>query len=213
MPFWVYSESQGETCAGAKIGASMHFFSNDLFESCKYNAHLAGTAETKFQIRTANMSCLLFSVSAIEAKLNELIAMFALATGDGSVWSDVLINHQRQPTSQKWNLITERTKGTSWDNTKEPFHSYSIVKALRNELVHYKGELLGQDEAPNPKIQEIMRKLGVKSNASFIEDDCSSWVNDLLDCRHLGGYVVDSILPIWDNMPRFLGSEISVGEG
>lgn len=207
MTFWVYSETEGDTCAGAKIGTAMHFFSHDLFEGCKYNAHLAKTAEKTFQVRSANMSCILFSVSAIEAKLNELITMFGSIPDCSNVWSDVLTNHQRKPTAQKWNLITAKTNGTDWNHTDEPFRLYNLIKALRNELVHYKGELLEQDVAPNVKIQEIMTKLGVQSEATFMEDDCSSWANDLLNNRELGTFVVESISPVWENMLQFLGSE------
>lgn len=212
MAFWIYSETEGNTCADAKIGAAMHFFSHDLFEGCKYNAHLAKTAEKTFQVRSANMSCILFSVSAIEAKLNELISMFGSIPNNGNVWSDVLKNHNKKPIAQKWNLITAKTNGTDWNHSNEPFRSYNLVKALRNELVHYKGELLEQNEVPNVKIQEIMIKLGVQSEATFIEDDCSSWANDLLNNKELGKFVVESISPVWENMYQYLGSEEPISE-
>jgi hypothetical protein len=151
MQFWVYDETNGDTCAGATIGASMYGFSTDLFEGCKYNAHLATNAEKIFQIRSANMSCILFSISAIEAKLNELISMLAHSGEENSIWKQIQQNHPRKPTSEKWNIIVGDTGGKVWDHSKEPFRSYNLVKGLRNELVHYKGELLEKDQAPNKK--------------------------------------------------------------
>ena len=204
MQFWVYDETNGETCEGATIGASMYGFSTDLFEGCKYNAHLANNADKIFKIRSANMSCILFSISAVEAKLNELISMLASSGEDDSIWKQIQQNHPRKPTSEKWNIIVGDTGGKPWEHSQEPFRSYNLVKALRNELVHYKGELLEKDQAPNRKVQEIMDKLGVRSDASFIEDDCSSWVSDLLDNKDLASLVVEYISPVFENMNIYL---------
>ncbi len=207
MQFWIYNETNGDTCEGATIGASMYGFSTDLFEGCKYNAHIAHNADQIYQIRSANMSCILFSVSAIEAKLNELISMFASIGDEDSIWKKVQEKHTRKSTAEKWNMIVKATGGKCWVHTEEPFKSFNMVKALRNELVHYKGELLEKDQAPNKKVQEIMTELGVKSDASFMEDECSSWVSDLIDCKGLAGLVVKYITPIYENMNEYLSHE------
>ena len=66
-----------------------------------------------------------------------------------------------------------------------------MINSLRNELIHYKGTLLSKDEYPNRKIKGLMDRFGIKSNATFKEDDCSDWVRDLLSCRDLGLWVVE----------------------
>ena len=208
MQFWIYSNSNGDTCEGAEIGASMYGFSSDLFDACKYNAYIAKNADKDFQIRSANMSCVFFSISAVEAKLNELISVYAAIGDEESVWKHVQINGEKKPTSGKWNVIVESTGGKRWEHDQEPFKSFNLVKGLRNELVHFKGELLEKDQAPNKKIKIIMEKLGVESTSSFMEDDCSSWVSDLLDCRELGALVVDCISPIFENMSEYLSSNV-----
>ena len=208
MQFWTYSKTNGNTCEGAEIGASMYDFSSDLFECCKYNAYLAKNAEKDFQVRSANMSCVLFSISSIEAKLNELISMYASIGEEDSVWKQVQKNHERKSTAEKWNIIVQTTGGKRWRHDLEPFKSFNLVKGLRNELVHFKGELLEKDQAPNRKIQIIMEKLGVKSAASFMEDDCSSWVSDLLDCKDLAPLIVEYISPIFENMNEYLSHEV-----
>ena len=92
---------------------------------------------------------------------------------------------------EKWNLIASYQKATLWDNSKEPFQSYRIVTALRNELVHYKGSFLGKDEVPNNKIKVLMQKFKAETKASFIGDDVSSWVSELLNKKDLGAWVYD----------------------
>ena len=212
MQFWIYDETNGDTCEGATIGASMYDFSTDLFEGCKYNAHIAKNSDKIYQIRSANMSCILFSISAIEAKLNELISMYASFGDEDSIWKQVQEKYSRKSTAEKWNMIVKVTDGKCWEHTKEPFKSFNMVKALRNELVHYKGELLEKDQAPNKKIQEIMTELGVKSKASFMEDDCSSWVSDLIDCKELAPLVIRYITPIYENMNIYLSHEVFKSE-
>jgi len=64
---------------------------------------------------------------------------------------------------------------------------------LRNELIHYKGAFLAKDVAPTKKISGLMRVLGVSSEASWIEEDCSTWINDLLGSKKLGYWVSNSI--------------------
>ena len=95
--------------------------------------------------------------------------------------------------SEKWDLIASNGNGILWNNSIEPFQSYELIASLRNELVHYKGMLLAKNEAPNRKIKGLMDKFGIKSNATFVEDDCSGWVRDLLNYRKLGLWVADKI--------------------
>ena len=104
----------------------------------------------------------------------------------------------------KWNLIATISQGAKWDSGSEPFQSYELVTALRNELVHFKGELLGKDEAPNRKINGLMAQLGIESGATFIEDDASSWVADLLMHRELGRWVFERIEPFYRDVTALL---------
>jgi len=60
--------------------------------------------------------------------------------------------------------------------------------------VHYKGKFLPKDEAPIKKIKALMEKFGVESQSTFIEDDCSGWVYDLLNCRELGDWVASKTI-------------------
>ena len=86
-----------------------------------------------------------------------------------------------------------RTNGTEWNNAVEPFQSIELIICLRNELVHYKGAFFGRDEAPNKKIKGLMKQLGILSKATWLEDDCSSWIADLLSEKKISEWIYNSI--------------------
>lgn len=207
MPVWIGRGGADGTCEGSTVEFAMHPFSNDLYEGCKHFAHLAESFENTGDIRLANTSCILFGVSAIEAKLNESISVGAAIEADCSdtVWTEIQKSQMRSSLRDKWDRIGTDFEGALWNSGQEPFQSYELVVALRNELTHYKGTMFGKDETPNKRVAHIMRTLGVKSEASFTEDDCSCWVSDLLESRDLGRWVVNSVHPLWEKMFDLLG--------
>ena len=89
--------------------------------------------------------------------------------------------------------------GTIWNSAEEPFQSYDHVSALRNEIVHFKGQFCGKDETPNGKIAGLMTCLGIASQASFADGDVSSWSHDLLKSPKLGPWVAQKVRPFYDN--------------
>ena len=117
-----------------------------------------------------------------------------------TVWTEIQNSQMRSSLQEKWDRIATECGGAFWDSGREPFQSYELVVALRNELTHYKGTMFGKNDAPNKRIAHIMRALDVKSEARFTEDDCSSWVSDLLESRDLGRWMVNSICPLWEQM-------------
>jgi len=50
---------------------SLHLFSNDLVWGCRYHAMQASQSQHTYSTFTANLSCVLFAGSFLEAKLNE----------------------------------------------------------------------------------------------------------------------------------------------
>lgn len=121
-----------------------------------------------------------------------------------SFWHSLSPLTKKLKLSEKWNLIAAQEKGVFGDNSKEPFQSYEIITSLRNELVHYKGTFLSKDETPTRKIKGLMDKFGVKSESTFVEDDCSSWVGDLLICRELGLRVAETTEKFFENISDLL---------
>ena len=201
MPFWISEGGESGSCADSRIVKAMHFYSQELFSGCEHFARLSASFGRDPDIRMANSAAIFFGVSAIEARINEDIsASIALEEGQGGAWSELEKKHRRSPLSEKWNAVSQIWGGEPWSAGREPFQSFVTVCSLRNELIHYKGELLGKDEAPNRSIYNLMRKLGVASQASFTGDDCSSWVSDLLGSPSLGPWVSESVSSLWNSM-------------
>ncbi len=207
MPFWIFEGGEDGTCAGSRITKSMHLYSQDLYTGCEHFSKQAKSLSSEADIRMANSAVLFFAVSAIEARLNEDIATTVAIFNDDSSWSDLEFKYRRSSLKDKWNAVACKRCGVLWSNGAEPFQSFALVVSLRNELVHYKGEMLGKDETPSKAIAEIMKRLGVRSQASYTDDDCSSWANDLLNHSDLGEWVYQSIIPLWENMHGLLGNE------
>jgi hypothetical protein len=185
------SKNSEATCAGKPIRAAMHRFSEDLIRGCTEFAEKARNAETNEDARCYNTACIFFAVSTIEAQLNEWIsvAQACFEEEPKSFWHALAPLVKTLKLEEKWNLIASQESGVFWDKGSEPFQSFELIRSLRNELVHYKGAFLPKDVASTNKITGLMDALGVKSQASFVGDDCSAWAYDLLNCRELGYWV------------------------
>lgn len=197
----------GATCAGKPIAGAMYPFSGDLMYGSERFAGMAEKATEGIDVRSLNAASITFGVSAIDAKVNEWIAI-SREIEDGpqpvAFWNELADLQRTIRLERKWNLIASVNGGTLWDGGKEPFQSYETAVAVRNEIVHFKGEFLGRDEAPNKRIQGLMQQLGVKSTATFVEGDVSSWVYDLLGCPKLGHWVARRIRPFFNDVHTLL---------
>ncbi|GGK54543.1 hypothetical protein [Amphritea balenae] len=191
--------SEENTCAGKPIKAAMIPFSGDFLHGCKKFAELARSSENEQDIRIFNSSSIINAACFLEARINEEISIGVLCYGfeedspESKEWSTIQNLQKKLTVQEKWDLVSLRTNGALWDKGREPFQSFEIISSLRNELVHFKGEFLGKDEAPNKKIAGLMKSFGVSSSATWIEDDCSSWVSDLLNSKELSVWVKNSI--------------------
>ena len=196
---WI-GEGTGGTCAGAPIKAAMHTYSDDLIKGCQKFSDMALKSTDINDIRLYNSSCIFFAVSSIEAKLNEWISLSKeILTDDSEAWLEVSRLSRTLSLKDKWNLVAPIQKGRAWVSGKEPFQSFETLISLRNELIHYKGEFLGKDEAPNKRIARLMETLGLQSPSTFIEDDCSSWLADLLNSNKLGEWAYSVVKTFYDN--------------
>lgn len=203
---WIGEGTDG-TCAGKPVKGAMRPFSQDLIAGCEKWANLASASSEPGETIQYNTSCVLFAVSTIEAKVNEWISI-ASVIPDAEIpvafWENLADLQKTLSLKNKWNLIASLTGGVQWESGNEPFQSYETIVGLRNELVHFKGQLLGKDETPNRRIKALMRSLGLKSEATFMEDDVSSWVADLLACKELGTWVFAKIKPFYTDVYQLL---------
>ena len=173
----------------------MYSFSIDFLAGCQIYARLAQETDKAQEIRVFNTSCITCAASYLEAKLNEDIAIARLCFDDdskeGKGWRVIQEVQRKLSVQEKWNLIAAQLEGQVWDGGKEPFQSFDTIHSLRNELIHYKGELLGRDEAPSNRIKSLMVRFAASSQASWIESDCSSWVTDLLSKSKLAEWICE----------------------
>ncbi|EHK9078581.1 hypothetical protein MZJ48_002834 [Vibrio parahaemolyticus] len=191
------SEEVQEGCGNLPIRGSMSLFSRDFLASCEKYSELVESAESPQDIRIFNTSCVISSVSFIEARLNEEIAIARMCYNDepeGQPWKVVESMQKKLSIQEKWDLISVISGGSRWDASQQPFQSFEIILALRNELVHYKALLTAQYQGPNRKITGLMTALGIESTSSWVGDDCSTWTNDLLGSKLLSPWVLEKIV-------------------
>lgn len=149
--------SEENTCSGKPIKAAMSHFSSDFLYGCKKFSELASSSENEQDIRIFNSSSIINAACFIEASINEEISIGVLCYGfeedsaESKEWSTIQNLQKKLTVQEKWDLVSLRTNGVLWDKSREPFQSFEIISSLRNELVHFKGEFLGKDEAPNKK--------------------------------------------------------------
>jgi len=188
--------SESPSCAGKEIKGAMHIFSTDLLQGCSYFSFQAQKVDTEEEIRFFNTACIVFATSIIESKINEWISIsstIAETEVPEEFWKTLDSIKKDLSIQEKWNLIASLNGGTMWDGSKEPFQSFNLITALRNELVHYKGHFLGKDEVPIKKIKDLMAKFKIKSSATFTEDDVSCWISDLLNEPKVSEWVAKRI--------------------
>lgn len=181
------------SCAGKAIKSSMHFFSAEFLSGCKKLSELAQMSEIIQDVIVYNTSCIINAACYIEAKVNEEISIGTLIFSDsdpeGNAWRAIKNIQKKLTAQEKWDLVALRTNGVAWNKELEPFQSIELIISLRNELVHYKGEFMERDKAPNKRISGLMKQLKISSKATWVEDDCSTWISDLLTSKKLSVWV------------------------
>jgi len=186
-----------DTCAGRPIRAAMHPFSTEFIAGCRKFSELALKTDNSQEVMIYSASCIVNAACFLEAKLNEEVAIARICFDEGSEerkkWDCIKEGERRTSVLEKWNQVAALTGGSRWDSGKDPFQSFETISSLRNELVHFKGELLGRNEVPSRKIAGLMRQLGIKSEATWTDDDCSSWVTDLLSKKSVIVWVAEKI--------------------
>jgi len=211
----------GEICKvlrGKSEGKTMYLFSDDLFWGCLFFSHIAKESKNQFEIIAYNTSCVLYAGSFIEAKINELIARVAGSEGDGvepsiAFWEALEENQKQFTFKEKWNLIASIKDGEKWDGSSEPFQSYDLISTLRNELVHFKGALLENDEVPVKKLKALAQRFKGESNIAFEAMEASCWVHNILTSAEVGEWISKTVKDFDLNFDSFLsGKELSEEE-
>ncbi|CAJ8831529.1 Uncharacterised protein [Burkholderia pseudomallei] len=187
--------------SGANAGKGMYCFSFDLLEGCLAFADMAESVKDPDQILYANTAAIFFAGSYIEARLNELIEKISSHTDSEThvpiaFWRTLNDGKKSYRVHDKWNLIASVSGGQLWDSSIEPFQSLEILTMLRNELVHYKGEI---GEGPKPrlkKLQYLSDRFKGPGDDVLRAMKVGSWAHDLLTSGGLGRWVCEVIAPV-----------------
>jgi hypothetical protein len=176
---------------------SLHLFSSDLVWGCRHHAMLAGQSQDTYRTFTANLSCILFAGSFLEAKLNELSAEMVESETEQrpkaplAFWKVLHSLRKSLGIMEKWNLLASVSNGKLWDSSSDPFQSYDLILSLRNELVHYKGEYSTVCEPPVNKINALVQRFKVPefTVAGLGIPIEPGWITRLLSSKELGGWI------------------------
>ena len=195
--------------SGAQAGKGMYCFSSDLLEGCFAFSRMAEAENDPSQVLHANTATIFFAGSYIEARLNELIEQMSSEIGvDPNIpmafWEILNDGKKTFSTRDKWNLIASASGGQVWDSSMEPFQALDVVTSLRNEIIHYKGEM-GEDGKPRiKKLQPLLDKFRGSGNYVLQSMNVNSWVHDLLTCPALSRWVCEVIEPVAQNFDKLL---------
>jgi hypothetical protein len=177
---------------------SMGVFSVTLLRGCSQFANLASTESNGDRIIELNAACVMFSAAYIEAMLNEELVLFATLENKFDVptayWESVIRLERDIRAKDKWNLIASPLGGTLWDSSREPFQFLEDMLALRNELVHYKGQFLNVGTAPTNRLSRFVERFKIKSHVTIGNaPEVSPWVLELLSNEELSRWISDRL--------------------
>ena len=189
---------QKDNCLDEPIKSSMSLFSNSFLRACKKFSDLAQMSTTQEDTVVYNLSSIINAVCFIEAYLNEQISIGVICYSKddptGKPWFDLQTEKKQLKIQEKWDLVAAIKDTEKWNNAVEPFQSLETIISLRNELVHYKGDFAEKDQAPTKKIHALMNKLDIVSQAEWTEDDCSTWIQDLLNSKALTSWTYEKLM-------------------
>ncbi len=141
--------------------------------------------EDYFTIHQKNLTAILFSVNCIEAKINELIAVFEIdeRTVLHSNIKAILDIERKVTLKEKFNLICALLNEDLWNSSIEPFQSFEVIQSLRNEIVHYKGKFDTRGKIPN-RFKNLLDHLSI----NVVDEDL--WIQVILESKRLPDWIL-----------------------
>jgi hypothetical protein len=173
-------------------------FSEDLLSGVRFFGHLADKCDGQQKRMHFNTSCVFFAGSYLESSINELIASVASIESEGTkpsmqFWKTLDLAQKDMPFKKKWDLIAS-IYNQCWDSSKEPYSYYDDIITIRNELVHFKGNFLENDEVPVRRLKSLTQRFKGESNWKLDALEASFWVHNLLTSKDMGPWIVRTLL-------------------
>ena len=147
-----------------KSPSGVHYlyrFSDDILRLVRWSAHSVSEADSEGLIFDLNLSSIFLAGSFLEAALNEQIAMAAHNFSSTTkltqqFWITLAEMKKDLPVTDKWNIIAAACRGQQWDEGIEPYQSHDTLIALRNALVHFKGQYTADDAPPTKRLKSLI---------------------------------------------------------
>jgi hypothetical protein len=147
---------------------SLHLFSNDLVWGCRYHAMQASQSQHTYSTFTANLSCVLFAGSFLEAKLNERSTRPAVAPSamriptsrvrravsyETSAYVPISTSANARPEKHESRKLRNRTRAVDSDNVSSPMLSLpTIISPGTIASAASRTALLSADGFPNVRM-------------------------------------------------------------
>jgi hypothetical protein len=173
---------------GESMPEAMHILSSDLFQGCGYFAKRAKESESLYETIVNNTACVLFAMSAMEAKTNEWASILYQPNTNSK--NDPMIVKLKKIQSipriqDKWNQISSDYSGTVWDLENEPFKTYEMMQLLNNSLINFEENNAEKEEFLCEELSKLMQDL-VPDNITFKKFSIADGMSDILGLKEFG---------------------------
>ena len=197
-------------------------YSESLLRAVVLNQNLARSNLDTRNIINHNSACVFFAVAFLEAKINEIITKISESGSSNTDipaqhWKRMKDNEKKLKVDEKWNYLASAYGGKIWNNEEKIFRDFEVIKSLRNELVHYKGDPLEAGKAPNKKLTHLLKQFSgqdVEMYGYKISDgESQGWLYQLLSSPNFGKWVTLCVLEFDIKEKELLcGKEITSSE-
>ena len=183
--------AKSEPLSRGPMPDAMHILSADLFQGCGYFAKRARDSESLYETIVNNTACILFAMSAMEAKTNEWASILYQpnTNSKNDQMSVKLKKIQSIPRMEdKWNQIASDYSGTVWDLDNEPFKTYEMMQLLNNRLINLGEDNPEKEEFLCEELSRLMNDL-VPDNIAVKSFGPADGMSDILGIKELGMWI------------------------
>ena len=172
-------------------------YSKALLRSLEFLLQSAKNSRAELELEAYNTAIVLVSNSFMEAFLNEQLTVYLMAFKEGRAELEDTIQKLKRfgCIQEKWNFLL---KGQyAWKSGKAIFSNAEILISLRNEINHFKADLVAPGYTPTKKIKHLIKTIGADKtfpeNNYYTEEDMPHWLPVILESTELGEWCINSI--------------------
>ena len=110
--------------------------------------------------------------------------------------------------TDKWNIIAAACRGRQWDGGIEPYQSHDTLIALRNALVHFKGQYTADDAPPTKRLKSLITQFKTDRDYKLQAMEIDPWIPSLIKSRELSLWIDSTIFAIHSRIGELLFDNI-----